>query len=192
MAHRNRWFTCLPIKTVDFPWLCQITRWCLKQCFRVPGFEKQVCQAAFHFTPHPALEEALAMDRQGAIRLFPPQLVRSIGIPRFCSERASQNIGLLLECWCLADATITWAERYRVRALYSFMMTPTAWTTGAPRPPNLLIFLLRDLSLFNVFHFFDWQTHLDHQHCWFELEAHLHVRRAAILTSALAQLWIRI
>ena len=57
--------------------------------------------------------------------------------------------------------------------------------------PNLLIFLLRDLSLFNVFHFFDWQTHLDHQHCWFELEAHLHVGTAAIPTSALAQLWIR-
>ena len=57
--------------------------------------------------------------------------------------------------------------------------------------PNLLIFLLRDLSLFKVFHFFDWQTHLDHQHCWFELEAHLHVGTAAIPTSALAQLWIR-
>ena len=77
----------------------------------MPGFEKQVCQAAFHLTSHPALEEALAVDLHGGMRLLPPQLVRSIGIPRFCLQRASQNKGFLLKCWCLADATITWAEK---------------------------------------------------------------------------------
>ena len=31
-------------------------------------------QAAFHLTSHPALEEALAMDLHGGIRLLPPPL----------------------------------------------------------------------------------------------------------------------
>ena len=38
-------------------------------------------------------------DLHGGIRLLPPQLVRSIGMPRFCLERASQNKGFLLKCW---------------------------------------------------------------------------------------------
>ena len=84
----NRLVEGKKIGHIQIPWdnLCFPADCPKKTNPRRASFEKQstfrtgrrasvpACQAAFHLTSHPALDEALALDLHGGMRLLPPLL----------------------------------------------------------------------------------------------------------------------